>query len=226
MTTDLIVELVKNGNSSGDSIIKTLNKNYGISEPSIKSTITRLVQSEKLVRVGRGEYAVVPDKKQIFQVAVGEQEKDIFSLISSMFPFAKLCVYNGKTLSPLQHHLSVNNITYVEVSKEAVESVFECIKRRGYQVYLSPNLEFINRYVDMTSNSVIVKPLITEAPVETVDGVCVPKLEKLLIDIRCDDDYEYLRGLETDNMLLVAKSLYVINSSKMRRYGKRRGINL
>lgn len=226
MTTDLIVELVKNGNSSGDSIIKTLNKNYGISKPSIKSTITRLVQSGKLVRVGRGEYAVVSDKKQTFKVVVGEQEKDIFSLISSMFPFAKLCVYNGKTLSPLQHHLSVNKVTYIEVSKEAVESVFECLKGRGYQVYISPNLEFINRYVDMTSNSVIVKPLITEAPVETIDGVCVPRLEKLLVDIRCDDDYEYLRGLETDNMLLVAKSLYAINSSKMKRYGKRRGIDL
>lgn len=226
MTANLIVEQVKRGNSAGDSIIKTLNKNYGISESSIKSTITRLVQSGKLVRVGRGEYAVVSDKKQTFQVIVEEQEKDIFSLISSMFPFAKLCVYNGTTLGPLQHHLSVNNLTYVEVSKEAVESVFECLKSRGYQVYLSPDLDFINRYVDMTSNAVIVKLLITEAPVETVDGVCVPTLEKLLIDIRCDNDYEYLRGLEIDNMLVVAKSLYAINSSKMKRYGKRRGIDL
>jgi len=141
-----------------------------------------------------------------------------------MFPFARICVYNGSSLSSIQHHLFANNLTYVEVSKEAVESVFGCLKSRGYQVYLSPNSYFINRYVDMTSNSVIVKPLVTEAPVVTENGVCVPTLEKLLVDIRCDDDYEYLQGLEADNMLTVAKSLYAINSSKMNRYGKRRNL--
>jgi len=79
-TTDLILEQVKRGNTTGDSIVKSLNKNYGISETSINSTITRLVKSGRLARVGRGEYAVVSTNTQAFRAVVGEQEKEIYSL--------------------------------------------------------------------------------------------------------------------------------------------------
>ena len=53
-----------------------------------------------------------------------------------------------------------------------------------------------------------------------------PYLEKILVDIQKDADYSYLQGAESDNMLSNAESLYMINYSRMYRYGRRRGLNL
>ena len=31
--------------------------------------------------------------------------------------YAHFCIYNGNIISPLQHHLSANNITYIETER-------------------------------------------------------------------------------------------------------------
>ena len=42
----------------------------------------------------------------------------------------------------------------------------------------------------------IVKPLISESPLLDFKGVKTPRLEKILVDIYCDDDLDYLHGNE------------------------------
>ena len=58
--------------------------------------------------------------------------------------------------------------------------------------------------------SVIVKALTTEAPIKPVDGVMMPTLEKMLVDINADPDFYYLQGNETFNIMQNARSLYSI----------------
>ena len=53
-------------------------------------------------------------------------------------------------------------------------------------------------------------------------GVTVPMLEKLLVDIRCDADFDYLGGGEAFRMLENAVSLYLVNRTKLLRYAGRR----
>ena len=79
-------------------------------------------------------------------------------------------------------------------------------------------------YVDLAEKSVIVKALTTEAPIKPVDGVMMPTLEKMLVDINADPDFYYLQGNEAFNIMQNARSLYSINTPKMLRYASRRGI--
>jgi len=50
----------------------------------------------------------------------------------------------------------------------------------------------------------------------------VPTMEKLLVDIRWDDDFDYLGGGKTQRMLDNAASLYTLNTTKLLRYAGRR----
>jgi hypothetical protein len=68
-----------------------------------------------------------------------------------------------------------------------------------------------------------VKPLVTESPVAEVNGVPSPMLEKLLVDILKDSDFDYLHGAEYDYMLENAISQYRISTSRLTRYARRRG---
>ena len=79
-------------------------------------------------------------------------------------------------------------------------------------------------YVDLGEKSIIVKALTTESPVIMIDGVRMPTLEKILVDINADPDFYYLQGDESFYIMQNALSLYSINTPKMLRYASRRGI--
>lgn len=209
-----------------DDLLCMLPKESSTSLSSIKSTITRLVSSERLARVKRGVYSFVPTMKNSFEVVISEKEKQLHELLKEKFPFATFCIYNGGTLAPLQHHLSFNNATYIETERIVMESAFEYLRDKGYEVFLNPKADMVSTYIDLKSAPIIIKPLKTESPTTEQDGIVTPTLEKILVDIQKDADYSYLQGAESDNMLSNAESLYMINYSRMYRYGRRRGLNL
>lgn len=208
-----------------DDLLCMLPKDNSTSLSSIKSTITRLVSSERLARVKRGVYSFVPAMKNSFEIVIGEKEKQLNELLKKKFPFATFCMYNGGTLAPLQHHLSFNNATYIETERIVMESAFEYLRDKGYEVYLNPKSDIVSTYIDLKSAPVIIKPLKTESPTTEQDGIVIPTLEKILVDIQKDSDFSYLQGAESDNIISNAESLYMINYSRLHRYGRRRGLN-
>ena len=177
-----------------------------------------------LNRVQRGLYA--QSSLSPWQVVLTQQEKAIYDLLQSQFPLLKICTYNGETFAPLQHHLAFNQATYVEVERDGVEAVFHCLQDAGYETYKTPNEQMAYDYIDIKKKIIIVKPLVTLAPLTKQDGCRVPTLEKLLIDIRADKDFYYMQGIEASYMTDTARQLYVINEQKLQRYAKRRNVKL
>lgn len=197
-----------------------------VSESSVTSTISRLIATHRLARISRGVYTKIVDHKNHFNVVLGEMEHEVNLLLKKQFPLATFCIYNGQTFAPLQHHLSYNTITYVETEREVTEATFNFLRDRGFSVFLNPNEDVTSLYIDLKQQSVIVKPLVPESPLDKHDGFIVPTLEKLLIDIRKDPDFSYLQDIESDYMLENAKALYPINTSRLARYARRRSVSI
>lgn len=193
------------------------------SRNTVTCLLYRLVEAGDIIRVSKGLYAKAAHKT-VFRVEPTDKEIALVNKIKAKYPFAPLCVYNGAVLSPIQHHLSSNNITYVETDRSAVESIFNYLRDDDDKVWLTPDSDFLYKYIDLAKGGIIVKPLVTESPVQTINGVTTPTLEKLLVDIRKDPDFSYFQGLEADRMFEIADSLYVINKTRLNRYARRRGI--
>lgn len=186
--------------------------------------INQLITSKKLARVGYGVYALVT--KNIFSPELDTKAIEIYKVLQKAYPFARFCIYSGANIATFQHHLSENNITYVETNREATESVFNFLKDRGLKTYLKPDRELIYNYVDLKSEAIFVKPLISESPLQKINNIPFPTIEKLLVDIYKDNDFFYLQGSESSYILENAFSLYSINKSKLLRYASRRGIKM
>lgn len=195
-----------------------------VSLHSIVNILNRMVRQGKIQRLQRGVYTKA--KLNVWQVVFGEQEKAVYDLVHSQFPLLKLCMYNGETLSPLQHHLAYNQATYVEVERDSVEPVFHCLQDAGYEVYRTPDTQMMYDYVDIKKKIVIVKPLVTQAPLMKQNGYYVPMLEKILVDIHADKDFFYMQGIEATYMTENARSLFMLNEEKLQRYAKRRNIKI
>lgn len=193
-----------------------------ISRHTVSWYLTKLTESGQLRRIGHGKYAKAD--KQKFTISPTEEQQSLNEALKQHWPFAHFCIYDGSIISPLQHLLAANNITYIETEREATSAVFNHLKDKGLTAYLRPTRDLIYNYIDLSQPAIFVKPLITESPVQECNGVLVPTLEKILVDLQKDADFFYLQEAEGFNIFRNAMSLYTINESRLLRYASRRGI--
>jgi len=82
---------------------------------------------------------------------------------------------------------------------------------------------FLEKYVINENEICIVKPLISEAPTQNINGVETATIEKMLVDIFCNDViFSAQQGAEMRTIFKEAFGKYTINQSKMLRYADRR----
>ena len=220
--SDRIIEYATQHETFG--VDEIVSEYADINRTTLLCMLSRLAKEGELVREKKGVYARRSPSNS-FHVVLKEQERAIHGLIQKALPLISYCIYNGETLAPLQHHVFQNSATYLEVEREAVETVFHICKSNGYESYKSPTMEMTKDYIDLSKLVVVVKPLVTESPLTQNDGIMVPTLEKLLVDIRKDEDFYFLRGTEETYIMDNARSLFCINESRLKRYANRRNID-
>lgn len=222
-TTDLILNFAGNRNSfTLCELANYIRSREMISDSGILWHIKKLISQNKLARLSRGLYGCSVKKE--FSPTLTDDLKQLYREIASKFPLIEIVVYSGNQITALQHHISANNALYVEVTKEASEAVFHYLSDKKIRVYHRPDGNFMCDYVDLSEQCVIVKPLVTESPLNKIEGIYMPSLEKLLVDINADSDFYYLQGIEASYIMKNAQSLYRLNIPKMLRYASRRGI--
>ena len=181
----------------------------------------KLCRNGKLRRVGRGFYTL--QSANTFIVKANAKARALYRSISGQYPFADFCIYSANVITPLLHDMMPNNTLYVETNRDTTQSVFDMLlpKYNG-RIFLAPTKEIATTYIDFSKENIIVKPLVTEAPLALDGKVPIPMLEKLLVDTRVDADFYYLHGYENLEMLRTAISHYDVNQTRLLRYADRR----
>lgn len=221
---DDILSYASNSEDFGiDDLLASLNEEGEVNRSTLRRQLSMLVKESELDRVGHGVYT--KSRLPEFKPVQSRLTADIYSHVRSEYPLLRLCVYEGSSFSHLQHHLSPNQITYVEVERDGVEVVFNLLSDQSeLPVYIRPGREMIYNYIDLDMPAIFVKPLVTEAPLQQVDDIPAPTLEKLLVDIQRDPDFFYLQGQELLHIMDSAHMIYTVNTTKLLRYATRRGV--
>lgn len=190
------------------------------SRATLEWYLSQFTKEGKLGRIGKGRYSSDPHSP--FLLDESETDKELSERLRQWYPDATFCVYKGTVFAPLQHHLSYNALTYIETQRELTEVIFHRFQAEGRTVFHRPDKKVFYDYVDISQPGLIIKPLVTGSPLQESAGVTVPMLEKLLVDIRCDADFDYMGGGEAFRMLENAVSLFMVNRTKLLRYAGRR----
>ena len=199
-----------------------LNSLFEISKVTLSWYLREMVKESTLFKLGRGIYTARSVQTHEYTPRLSNKTIKVCKAISMTFPFITVSGFDGEVLADFQHHLSSNNLHYIEVDREAMESVFHFLKQEGHTAYLNPTKEFVYDNIDISKDAFVVKPLITESPVIEIQSVKTPRLEKILVDIYCDDDMDYLHGSEWTRIFDNAHTLYSVNRTTMLRYASRR----
>jgi len=199
---------------------------YMKDEPQIKITtvnwrIYNLVQRGILDRIGRGKLALGKGRKYLPEISA--KLKSIYSKLKKEFPFLEICIWNTSSLNEFMVHQPGRFFILIEVEKEATQSVFFFLKTAKYPVLVEPTNEIIEKYLSEDKENIIIKSLVSEAPVQVISGLKTVTIEKMLVDIFCDETvFSAQQGYEKRTIFVEAMNKYSVNENRMLRYADRR----
>ena len=204
------------------NMVEVLEKN-NISKTSIHVMLNRLLEQEKLERVGYGLYTLPKKGKRDFLYHPSEEEQELAKQIKEKFPFIDFCVWKPSILAHYMRHVPLLKMTFIDVERMAMESVFHFLQNiiTDTPFLLNPTVQECERYIT-TDKVMIVRPLVGEAPMTTVDDYSVPTLEKILVDATCDKELNFAQGAELHTIYEYAFDAHNINKSRLLRYAARR----
>lgn len=121
-------------------------------------------------------------------------------------------------------HQAGRFLIIVEVEQDAMESIFYYLKDNNYNnVFLQPDEKVMSQYVFHDVETIIVKALVSKSPVQKTKTVVVPRLEKILVDIFCEEILLRSFNGELENILNTAYEKIDLNFSTLLTYASRRG---
>ena len=151
---------------------------------SINVYLSRLKKEGVIKNPSGGLYAI--EGKKAYSPKVDTKSRRLYNKIKKDYPFVEFCISNTKWLNEFMSHQPFKFYTVLELGKDVAESIFYALKEQGKQVYLEPDADTFNLYVSNSEEVIILKYLISEAPLQEVDKITVPTLEKLLVDMTID----------------------------------------
>lgn len=203
-------------------LVSLFNSKVEYSLMSVHNAIQKMVAKKQLVKVGGDAYEIAESQKKVFRTEASLAEKKLYSFLKQNFPFAQLCAWNVKELAYFTQHVPTVNFVIVEAEKDVVDAIADRLNEPDKRIVLkNPSLETME-YFSSSKKIIVVKNLVSQGPLDKTDELNAPRLEKILVDILCDDEFYFLRGMETVYVYQKAFDLYDINVKALKRYAGRR----
>lgn len=191
---------------------------------SMDTELRQMVTAGMLERTGYGQFRLCPEVKPPYYPIVSQEMKTLFSGIKQKYPYAEFCIWQARALSSFMQHVPSIDVLILETDRSAAEAVYDDVRELvdGRTVLLRPTEKEYLLYASGTP-SLLVKDLISEAPVIRVDGVTTASLEKILVDATISPEFEFARGSELYTIFENADQMYHIGKKTLLRYAARRG---
>lgn len=206
---------------SKDELIKNILSDFPeLKESSINVYLSRFKKEGVIRNPARGVYAL--KGKEPYYPVIDNKLKRLFNKIKKEYPFIEFCIWNTKWLNEFMRHQPLKFYTVLELEKDVTQSVFYALKEQGKQVFIEPDAETFELYIYNSDDVIILKHLISEAPLQKIENLVTPTLEKLLVDMTIDTKVYATQQGEIQLIYTNAFEKYAVNKNKMKRYAYRR----
>jgi len=193
------------------------------SEAAINPSLSLMVKDGELIKESWGTYLFPVQKKRLFFPIPSKEIRDINQLLKEDFPYTNFCVWDPQIIVPFMQHIPNLNLLIVEFERMAMEPAFNLLQEKVSErrVIFNPSSEDYARYVSGFP-SIIVKPLVSQAPLINFGGINMPSLEKLMVDVTGDVEFSFAQGAELYTIFENLLSSFAVNYKALYRYADRR----
>ncbi len=134
-----------------------------------------------------------------------KKTKNYFFPDKKQFPLITFCCWHTSALKEFFQHFAVYDFLLIETERETIDAVFHFIKETNKNTFKEPSRDMMENFVFDGKDAVIVKSLISEAPLQDVDAVTVPTIEKILVDLVADSETFFFCRAMKYSMFLKAR---------------------
>jgi hypothetical protein len=191
-----------------------------IADSGIAWRIFTLKEKGIIANTARGRYTL--DDKKSFAPLISDTMRSVFTEIVTKFPFTKVCISDTAWMNDFMVHQVFRTILIVEIEKEAALSIFEVISANHQHVFYQPDEQVMKYYMQMADKPIVIKTLPSQSPLVLHDGILIPSLEKLLVDLLAEDTIYASQQTEAEYIYEQARQRHTLHTSRLFRYAKRR----
>lgn len=192
-----------------------------LKENTFKWRVWKLKETGILSNIKKGIYVL--GKKQNYSPLISNRIKRIKNKIEKQFPYANYAILDTKWLNDFMVHQPGNFMTIVEIESDVISSVLSLLQEKEKNVYSYVNFKNDINYILSKDDAILIKPLISRAPVVEYEGAKIPKLEKILVDLFIDTElFITYQGKELINIFNSANENYALNYTTIFGYADRR----
>lgn len=189
-------------------------------DSSIAWRIFALKDKGIITNAARGVYRL--NKKKDFAPPISDDLIKLMDVVKSAFPYAEQCISDTAWFNDLMVHQVLKTMIILEVEKDAALSVFSLLVEQGKNVFYEPDLKTREYYIQVVVRPIIIKQMISQAPLNKGSNATIPRLEKLLVDLVAEHDLYNAQQSELGGIYENAQRRYNINESSLLRYAGRR----
>jgi len=200
-------------------------------EPDLKKStfswrIYDLKKKDIIKTIGRGLYVI--SYKPKYKPVLTENVLKIARKTSERFEDIKYCIWESQWLNEFTQHQTSNQMIVVEVEKEFTESLYYFLNDSlRMDFFFNPDEKEIEFYISESTVPVVIKRLVTRAPISKIKEkklvVPIATLEKIMVDLFADENlFHFYQGSELIYIFERILDRYSINLTKLFSYAKRR----
>ena len=203
------------------ALMNQLREQSDFPESSFTNILNRLIREQR-IRKADGLLYPTDIFKPIFRTNPDDTTRDLFKGLKAALPFTEISIWNTEAILPLMHDIPNFSLTIVGAERLSADSVTDALENLTDRLILRDAEKDILARLAPGRSLVVVTPQVSQAPVEVENGVTCPTLEKILVDILCDNALHALTGSEAYDIYATALDRYAVNRKTLLRYAGRR----
>lgn len=206
---------------SANEIVRFLKTQYP--DVAIKTLQWRIFELKKkgvLHHVSRGTYSF--QQRPEYKPTISPSLKRLYNKVNKELPYASICVWDTRWFNEFTELQLFKHFLVIEAEKDVTEAIHNRLVSPTVSVFLNPDKEIFEKYIVNHDEVIIVKSMISEAPVANHQNIVCASLEKLLVDCLAEPVMFGAQQSELDTIFKNAFDRYTININAMKRYARRR----
>jgi hypothetical protein len=216
-----IIDFVK---GRGTVTAEDLMQSFSVSRITAKNYLSRLAKMDIARRIGTGLYQAgrEPTSSVEFPRGLLELAQDL----RRRFPMADFVIWSMNMLADYAHYAISRDLVVVETDKTLSASVRDALIQKGYHATVNPERRDFREYADYGEKSIFVLERNETYGLFKLEGLCVPALERIWIDIYyfvTRNELNFSPG-ELGQMFANMLQKERINFNRLLRYARRRNL--
>ncbi len=201
---------------------KAIERGYEGTIATFRVWVHLLKKEGLLQRVKTGIYKRNAEKV-VYKVPVDYFMKQIALFLRKKYNGIMYDIWNVSLLNEFMRYTFNRSFYILDVEPDIKDFVFEYLQEKSINVFMDISKDEVYRYVlPSKKNTVVLFSLVSESPLEKIDDIYVPRLEKIMVDIIANNVFDVIVD-DTENVYKNICDKYIVNEKKLFRYARRRG---